>query len=237
MYVYAWEFSEMLRVMMLCAASASNLYSLPVLAPLIFLFHPTLIHLCGLVHISVGSHMTVQCHEFQQSFPKWPRSSIYHLYHWIADSNLTWKSLVIIASYFIFFSFLHDSCFLNSSIIKHSVGSSTFLNILVISPSRRWSLNQCISNTSRFCCNLITTNISFARVLLVYLSHAAWIPSVSSTLRCSIPSGYVNMSSWMPFLSPCMLMPTIVSIFLVVHSVGGAFDASIFLYLLSYWVW
>ena len=52
-------------------------------------------------------------------------------------------------------------------------------------------------------CNLVTTNIPFARFLLAYPPHAAYIPSAPSPLRCPIPSGSVNMSSWMPFLAPC----------------------------------
>ena len=111
---------------------------------------------------------------------KLPRSSIYHIYHWISDSILTWKSSVIIASPFIFCSFLHDSHSLSSSIIVRSVGSSTLLNILVVPPSRYWSLTQYMSDTSCFCCTLVTMNLPFARVLLAYPPHTAGIPSASS---------------------------------------------------------
>ena len=38
-------------------------------APLILIFNPMLIDLCGLVQSSDVSHMTVQCHWLQQSFP------------------------------------------------------------------------------------------------------------------------------------------------------------------------
>ena len=75
----------------------------------------------------------------------------------------------------------------------------------------------------------VTTNILFARVLLAYPPHADCIPSASSLLRCTIPSGYVNMSSWIPFIAPCVLTPNIVRISSVVHSIGDASDASIFL--------
>ena len=160
---------------------------------------------------------------------KWPRSSIYHLSRWIADSNLTWKSSVIIASPILFCSFLHDSRLFDSSIIVHSVGSSTPLNILVVYLSWRWSLIQYMIDTSSFFCTLVTTNISFTRFLLVYLTHAAWIPSEYSSLRFPIPLGSINMYSRMPFISPFVLRTKILSISLVVHFIGGASDASIFL--------
>ena len=165
---------------------------------------------------------------------KWTRSSICHRSHWISDSNLPWKSLVIITSTFLFCSFLHDYRLLDSSIIVRSVGSSTSLNTLVVSLSQRWSLNQYMRNTIRFCCTLVTTNLPFARVLLAYIMHAAWISYASSLLRCPVPSGSINMSSWMPFLAVCMLMPNIISILSVFHSIGGDF---IFLQMVSYWVW
>ena len=66
-------------------------------------------------------------------------------------------------------------------------------------------------------CTLVTTNLPFARVLLAYPPHAAWIAYVSSSLRCPIPSGSVNMSSWMPFLVPRVLMPNVIRILSVVH--------------------
>ena len=157
---------------------------------------------------------------------KFPRSSISHLSHWIADPNLTWKSSMIIASPFLFFSYLNDSRSLASSIIVSSVGSSKSLNILVVSPSRHWYLTQYMSDTSRFCCTLVTTNLPLMRVLLAFLLHDAWIPSASSSLRCPIPLGSINMSSWMNFLAPCVLIPNIVNILSVVHLIGGA---SIFL--------
>ena len=75
----------------------------------------------------------------------------------------------------------------------------------------------------------MTTNLLFVIFLLEYPPHDAWIRSPYSSLRCPIPLGSANMTSWMPFLAPCVLMPNIVRILSVVHAIGGASDASIFL--------
>ena len=95
----------MLRVMMLCTTSASRLYLLPV---------------CGAANLDFSSHVNWSLWSgtefwwiaYVSEIPlapsiiyKCPRSSISHLSHWIADSNLTWKSSVIIASPFLFFLF------------------------------------------------------------------------------------------------------------------------------------
>ena len=75
MYVYDWKFSGMLRVMMLCTASASNLYLLPVCgATNIAFLNLTLIDICSLVRSYDGSHMKVQCHWLQKSFPNGQRA-------------------------------------------------------------------------------------------------------------------------------------------------------------------
>ena len=73
-------------------------------------------------------------------------------------------------------------------------------------------------------------NLPFTRVLLDYPLHAAWITSTSSSLRCTITSGSVNMSSWMQCLDPCVLMTNIVRILSVFHLIGGASGASIFIF-------
>ena len=219
---------------MLCTASVSNLYMFSV---------------CGAANIDFLSHVNwllwsgtefwritydIEIPLAPTIIYKWPRSSIYHLYHCIADSNFTLKSSLIIASPFLFFCFLHYSHPLSSSIIVRSVGSSTSLNISVVYLSWHRSLAQYMSNTSSFCFTLVTTNIPFTRVLLVYPPHATWVPSASSSLRCPIPSVSINMSYWMPFLATCVLIPNIVWISSVVHLIGGASDASILLYLVSY---
>ena len=130
---------------------------------------------------------------------------------------------MIISSPFLICSFLHGSRLLASSIIARSVGSSKQLNILVVYPSRRWSLTQYMSDRSRFFCTLVTTNLPFARVFLSYPQHDAWIPSAFSSLRCPNPSGSANMYSWVPFLAPCVLMPNSLMISSVIHLISGAY--------------
>ena len=79
----------MLHVMMLCTASASNLYLLPVCGAANFDFYRTLIDPCGLVWSYYEPHMTVQCHWIQQIFPNGQGAKFSHLSHGISDYNLT----------------------------------------------------------------------------------------------------------------------------------------------------
>ena len=97
--------SEMLCVMILCTASASNLYLLPVCGaanlPFSYPIHWSLWYSTEFWRITYYNAMPLA----PTIISKCPRSSISHLSHWIADSNLTWKSSVIIASPFLFFLF------------------------------------------------------------------------------------------------------------------------------------
>ena len=105
MYVYAWEVSNMFCLMTLCTASESNLYLLPVCggANLAFSYHINWSLGSGTEfwRITYGIAMLLA----PTIIYKWPMGSISHLSHWIADSNLTWKSSVIIAYPFLFFLF------------------------------------------------------------------------------------------------------------------------------------
>ena len=106
MYMYAWEISKMLRVVMLCTASKTNLYLLSV---------------CGAANSDFSSHVNwlmwsdleVLWITYDIAMPldptiisKWPMSSIYHFPHWMSDFNYTWKSLGIIISPFLFLFFV-----------------------------------------------------------------------------------------------------------------------------------
>ena len=140
----------MLRVMILCTASASNLYFLPVCGAtdISFSYHVNWLMLSGTEfwHITYDGAIPLA----PTIISKWRRISISHLSYWISDSNLTWKSSVIIYSPFIFCSILHDYHLLASLIIVRSVYPSTSSNILVVSLSRRWSLTHYMSGTSLF---------------------------------------------------------------------------------------
>ena len=122
---------------------------------------------------------------------KWLRSSIFHIYHWISDSNLTWKLSVIIDYPFLFCYFLHDSSSLASPIIVRSVDHQrqwiywSFIRVDAGLWPRTWSIRVVfvvtpllrISHSRGFSWHILC-------MLLVYLPHPhhwdvqlLWFPS------------------------------------------------------------
>ena len=148
---------------------------------------------------------------------KWLFSSISQRSHCSADSKLTCKSSVIMASPFLFYSFLHNALSFDALIYALNMTSLCVLENSVGSSSLRLSLAQYIHDVNSFFWTRVTVNLRAAVVLLEYSLQADCIPSASSTLRWPIPSGSIIMSSQILSLARNLLMPNTANISMVVN--------------------
>ena len=87
------------------------------------------------------------------------------------------------------------------------------------------SLTQCMREISNFRLTILTVYFPFEAVRLAYPEDADWITSASSSYRCLITSGGVNMSRIIPIMTVESSMPHKTSTsFFVKHAGSKAAD-------------